>query len=129
MLPSEDDAMKMLSDAWNSLDIDLEEALKQNFVMVQNFYGSEHYKLCGKFYLLVFEKMNDFLQELQSLPLPKLLKDLLMMITSLKGICRKVSTNEVLPPDEKIDLFDCKGEKIQVDEVEDHLILMMKISI
>ena len=52
-----------------------------------------------------------------------------MMITSLKGICRKVSTNEVLPPDEKIDLFDCKGEKIQVDEVEDHLILMMKISI
>ena len=73
LLPSQDDVMKMLSDAWNSLDIDLEEAIKQNFVMVQNFYGSEHYKLCGKFYLLVFEKMNDF-QRATKFALAKIIK-------------------------------------------------------
>ena len=31
--PSRDDVMSMLSTAWNSLDLDVNEALKQNFLL------------------------------------------------------------------------------------------------
>lgn len=40
--PRRDDIMKKLCDAWYSLDIDVEEALRQNFLM-SAFDGSEDY--------------------------------------------------------------------------------------
>ena len=92
--PSRDDIMKMLNDAWNSLDVDVEEALKQNFLM-SAFDGSEDYKASEKLYSLVFEEMNDFRQELQCSPSPKSLKNLLATITPPKGVRRKSSTDEV----------------------------------
>ena len=51
----------MLDDAWNSLDVNVEEALKQNF-LASAFDGSENYKVGEKLYSLVFEEMNDFRQ-------------------------------------------------------------------
>ena len=41
-----------------------------------------------------------------------------MTITPLKGIRRKASADDVLPPDEGIELFDCQDEEIEVDEFE-----------
>ena len=61
--------------------------------------------------------MNDFQQELQSSPSPKSLKYLLMMVTPPKGVSRKASADEVLPLDEGTELFDYKGEEIEVDKV------------
>ena len=114
--PSTDDIMKILNDAWNSLDVDVEEALKQNF-LTSAFDGSEDYKVSEKLYSLVFEEMNDFRQKLQCPPSPKSLKDLLATITPPKGVRRKSSTDEV-PVDEGIGLFDCEGEEIEIDENE-----------
>ena len=54
---SRDNIMKMLSDAWNLLDI--EAALKQNF-LTSALSGSEDYRVREKLYSLVFEVMNDF---------------------------------------------------------------------
>ena len=59
--------------------------------------------------------MNDFQQELQSSPLSKSLKYLLMAITQPKYVHRKASADKVLPPDKRIEPFDCKGEEIKVD--------------
>ena len=55
----------MLSDAWNSLDIDVEEFFKQNF-LTSAVEGSEDYRVSQKLYSLVFEELNDFRQDLQS---------------------------------------------------------------
>ena len=107
--PSRDNIMKMLNDAWNSLDVDVEEALKKNF-LTSAFDGSEDYKVSEKLYSLVFEEMNDFRQELQCSSSPKSLKDLLATITPPKGVRRKSSTNEVTV-DEGIELFDCEGRR------------------
>ena len=115
--PSRDDVMKLLNDAWNSLDVDVEEALKQNF-LTSAFDGSEDYKVSEKLYSLVFEEMNNFRQELQCSPSPKSLKDLIATITPPKGVRRKSSTDEVLV-DERIELFDCEGEEMEIDESEE----------
>ena len=115
--PSRDDIMKMLNDAWNSLDVDVEEALKQNF-LTSGFDGSEDYKMSEKLYLIVFEEMNDFRQELQCSLSLKSLKDLLATIMPPKGVCRKSSTDEV-PVDKGIELFDCEGEEMEIDESEE----------
>ena len=115
--PSRDDIMKMLNDAWNSLNVDVEEALKQNFLTLA-FDGSEDYKVSEKLYWLVFEEINDFRQELQCSPSPKSLKDLLATITPPKGVRRKSLTDEV-PVDEGIELFDCEGEEMEIDESEE----------
>ena len=40
--PSRDDVMSMLSTAWNSLDLDVNEALKQNFI-TSAFDGFDDY--------------------------------------------------------------------------------------
>ena len=40
-----------------------------------------------------------------------------MMITPPKGVSRKASADEVLPLDEGTELFDYKGEEIEVDKV------------
>ena len=55
----------MLSDAWNSLDIDVKEALKQNF-LTSTVEGSEDYTVSQKRYSLVFEELDVFRQDLQS---------------------------------------------------------------
>ena len=115
--PSRDDIMKMLNDAWNSLDVDVEEALKQNF-LTSAFDGSEDYKVSEKLYSLVFEETNDFRQELQCSPSPKPLKDLLVTITPPKGVRRKSSMDEV-PVDEEIELYDCESEEMEIDESEE----------
>ena len=98
--PSRDEIMSMLTDAWNSLDIDVDEALKQNFI-TSAFDGSDDYKVSEKFYSLVFTEMNDLRQKLQSSPPPNSLKDLIATIT---------------PPKGGIELFDCEGEVIEVEK-------------
>ena len=115
--PSRDYVMKMLNGGWNSLDVDVEEALKQNF-LTSAFDGSEDYKVIEKLYLLIFEEMNDFRQELQCSPSPKSLKDLLATIMPPKGVRRNSSTVEV-PVDEGIEFFDCEGEEMEIDESEE----------
>ena len=52
------------------------------------------------------------------MPSPKSLKDLLATITPPKGVRRKSSTDEV-PVDERIELFDCEGEEMEIDESEE----------
>ena len=78
--PSRDDVMSMLSTAWNSLDLDVNEALKQNFI-TSAFDGSDDYKV--RLYSLVYSEMDKFRQELLSKPPPKILKDLTATILSL----------------------------------------------
>ena len=93
--------MKLLSKAWKSLHVNVEEALKQNFLTTA-FNGSKDLKVSEKFYSLVFENMNYFQQELQNSKLPKSLDDLLETITKgvkvyviNKGVCRTASADEV----------------------------------
>ena len=110
--PSRDDVMSMLSTAWNSLDLDVNEALKQNFI-TSAFDGSDDYKVRESLYLLVYSEMDKFRQELLSKPPPKILKDLTAAITPPKGVRRKSSENEEnKTPDEGMELFDSDGEEL-----------------
>ena len=113
--PSRDEIMSMLTDAWNSLDIDVDEALKQNFI-TSTFDGSDDYKVSEKLYSLVFTEINDFRQKLQSSPPPNSLKDLIATITPPKGVRRKAVVDDSPPDDEGIELFDREGEVIEVEK-------------
>lgn len=51
-----------------------------------------------------------------------------MTITPFKGVFSKASINEVLPPEEENDLFECEGEEIEVEveafDIDDEVIDM-----
>ena len=113
--PSRDKIMSMLTDAWNSLDIDVDEALKQNFI-TSPFDGSDDYKVSENLYSLVFTEMNDFRQKLQSSPPPNFLKDLIATVTPPKGVRRKAVVDDSPPDVEGIELSDCEGEVIEVEK-------------
>lgn len=114
--PSRDDIMSMLASAWSSLDLDVNEALKQNFITTP-FDGSEDYKVSESLYSLVFPEMNDFRKQLLSKPPPKTLKDLIATITPPKGVRRKSTTpDDGVPPDEGIELLDCEDSELKDDE-------------
>ena len=113
--PTRDDIMIMLASAWTSLDLDVNEALKQNFITTP-FDGSEDYKVSENLFSLVYPEMNDFRQQLLSKPPPKTLKDLTATITPPKGVRRKSTTTDTdAPPDEGTELFDCEGDEIEED--------------
>ena len=86
--PSRDDVMNMLSTAWNSIELDVNEALKQNFI-TSAFDGSDDYKVSESLYSLVYAEMDEFRRDLLSKPPPKSLKDLTASITPPKGVKRK----------------------------------------
>ena len=52
------------------------------------------------------------------MPSQKSIKDFLSTIIPPKGVRRKASADNVLPPDEGIELFDWEGKEIEVDEVK-----------
>ena len=118
--PSRDDVMNMLSTAWNSIKIDVNEALKQNFI-TSAFDGSDDYKVRESLYSLVYTEMDEFRRDLLSKPPPKNLKDLTASITPPKGVKRK-STKEDdaddVPPDEGLEIFDCEGDELQEESDE-----------
>ena len=111
---------------WKRL-IDVEEALKQNFLTAA-FEGSEGFRVSQKCFSLLYEEMNYFWQELVSSLPPKSSNDLLRTITLPKGVCRKASADEA-PPNESTDLLDCEDEKRSKMMRLKHFVMMKMILI
>ena len=90
--PSRDDMMSMLVDSWDSLQVDITAALKDNFIL-SALDGSEDLFVRDKLYQLVGEEIVVFRQEEMAKEPPKTLKDLLASITPPEGVRRAAPQN------------------------------------
>ena len=90
----------------------VEKALKQNF-LTSAFDGPEDYRVSEKLYSLVFEVMNDFRQELKSLP---------------KLYIEKLHPMKYYHQTKESSFLVARVKKLKLMRLK-HLILMMKMSI
>ena len=81
--------------------------------------GSENYLVSERVYKLVGTRMNDFRNQLMKTTSPKNLKQLLKMTTPPKGGMRKDAEGSAATVDEGDELFDCEGEEIQTETIEE----------
>ena len=87
-LPSRDDMMRILSECFEAVETDVVTHFKSLWV-TNALDGSENYLASEKIMMLVGEKLKVFCKQLNKTESPKNLKDLLKLITPLKGVKRK----------------------------------------
>ena len=108
--PSRDEMMRMLLKAWELLGVYTEREFKSLFV-TNALDGSEDYLVSDKLYVLVGNKMVKFRTELMTSRPAKTLKEVIRKLIPPEGVKRKGN-------DEGIELLDCEGEEIPLEELE-----------
>ena len=108
--PSRDDMMRMLSESFEAVEIDVITHFKSLWV-TNTLDGSEDYLVSERILMLVGEKLKVFRKQLNKAESSKNLKDLLKLITPSKGVKRKGEKTAV-PVGEGEELFDCDGEEL-----------------
>ena len=108
--PSRDEMMRMLYESHVSLKKYYAKKFK-NLWETNALDGSEDYLVFERVYKLVGTTMIDFWNQLMKTASPKNLKQLLQMITPPKGV----------PVDEGDELFDCEGEEIETETIEEDI--------
>ena len=106
---SRDDMMSMLSESFETVEIDFVTHFKSLWV-TNALDGSENY-LVSERIMLAGEKLKVFPRQLNKAESPQNLKDLLKLITPTRGVRRKGEKTAV-PVDEGEELFDCDGEEL-----------------
>ena len=114
--PSRDEMMRMLYESHVSLEKDYAKEFKSLWV-TNALDGSEDYLVSERVYKLVGTRMIDFRNQLMKTVSPK--KQLLKMITPPKGVKRKYAEGSAAPVDEGDELFDCEGEEIETETIEE----------
>ena len=118
--PSRDEMMKMLYESHVSLEKDYAKEFKSLWV-TNALDGSEDYLVSERVYKLVGTRMTDFWNQLMKTASPKNLKQLLKMITPPKGVKRKDAEGSVVRVDEGDELFDCEGEEIETETIQEDI--------
>ena len=101
--------INMTLEAWQELDIDVEEALKFNFVTTP-FDGYQDDKVSSKLMAMVGEEILSFPCELLESKLPSSIKELMKTIIAPEGV--KYKGNSDTPPDEGVECFDSDGFEV-----------------
>ena len=83
--------------------------------------GSEDYLVSERVYKLVGTRMIDFRNQLMKTASPKNLKQLLKKITPPKEVERKDAEGSAAPVDKGDELFDCEGEEIETETIEEDI--------
>ena len=83
--------------------------------------GSEDYLVSERVYKLVGTRMIDFRNQLMKTASPKNLKQLLKKITPPKEVKRKDAEGSAAPVDKGDELFDCEGEEIETETIEEDI--------
>ena len=107
---SRDDTMRMLSESFEAVEIDVVTHFKSLWV-TNALDGSKDYLVSERIMMLIGEKLKVFRKHLNKSDNPKNLKDLLKLITPPKGVKLK-GEKTVVPVDEGEELFDCDGVEL-----------------
>ena len=118
--PSRDEMMRILYESHVSFEKDYTKEFKSLWV-TNVLDGSEHYLVSERVYKLVGTRMIVFQNQLMKIASPKNLKQLLKMIASPKGVKRKDAEGSAAPVDEGNKLFDCEGEEIETEIIEEDI--------
>ena len=110
--------IRVLYESNVSLEKDYAKGFKSLWV-TNVLNGSENYLVSERVYKLVGTRMNDFRNQLMKTTSPKNLKQLLKMTTPPKGGMRKDAEGSAATVDEGDELFDCEGEEIQTETIEE----------
>lgn len=117
--PSRDDMMRMLVDSWDSLNVNVAMALKENFIL-NALDGSEDVFVSDKLFQLVGEEIVAFRTEEMAKEPPKTIAELLATITPPEGVQRASQQGEnQSPADEGCELLDAEDGEIDNIENED----------
>ena len=115
--PSRDDMMRMLVESWDSLDLNINMALKENFI-TNALDGSEDILVRDKLFQLVGDEIVAFRTEQMGKEPPNTLAELLATITPPEGVRR--ATQHVVP-DEGYELLDADDGELEFQlDYEDH---------
>ena len=118
--PSRDEMLRVLFERHISLEKDHAKEFK-SFWVTNALDGSENYLISERVYKLVGTRMIDFRNQLMKTTNPKNLKQLLKMITPSKGVKRKDAEGSAAPVDKGDELFDCEGEEIETETIEEDI--------
>ena len=108
--PSRDDMMRILSESFEAVEIDVVTHFKSLWV-TNALDGSKDYLVSERIMMLIGEKLKVFRKQLNKSENPKNFKDLLKLITPPKGVKLK-GEKTVVPVDEGEELFDCDGVEL-----------------
>ena len=126
--PNHNDMMRMLVESNNSIDVDIPARYKALWV-TNKLNGSEDHLVSERIITLVGQKLMLFRENLMKEPSPTNLKDMLKLITPPKGVKRAKGKNDVVPPDEGDELYDCDGDEISYPiNIDNQLEVMMRTS-
>ena len=109
--PPRDEMIRMLYESHVSLQKDYAKEFKSLWV-TNALDGSEDYLVSERVYKLARARMIDFRNQLMKIASSKNLKQLLKMVTPLKGVKRKDANGPAAPVDKGDELFDCEREEI-----------------
>ena len=109
--PPRDEMIRMLYESHVSLQKDYAKEFKSLWV-TNALDGSEDYLVSERVYKLARARMIDFRNQLMKTASSKNLKQLLKMVTPLKGVKRKDANEPAAPVDKGDELFDCEREEI-----------------
>ena len=112
--PTRDEMMSLCQEAWQNTKVDINAAMKQNF-LTNKFDGSEDHLVSDRLYKLVGQELVKFREELVKSAHPENIKALMRTITPPKGVSTRLKAVPT-PPDEGAELFDCEGEQLDVNQ-------------
>ena len=108
--PNRNDMIRMLVESYDSIDVDIPARYKALWV-TNKLDGSEDHLVSERIITLVGQKLMLFRENLMKEPSPTNLKDMLKLITPPKDVKRAKGKNDVVPPDEGDELYDCDGDE------------------
>ena len=117
--PTRDDIMPMLVEAWQSINVDPVNGLKENFLL-NAFDGSEDHLVSDKLYAMVGPEMVTFRKQLLLSAPPRNIEALMKTITLPKGVKITAAPGSMPPPDEGVELYDCEGDELEDGELLHH---------
>ena len=106
--PPQNEMISILSQAWETLEIDTTREYKSLFV-TNALDGSEDYLVSNKLFALTGDEMIDFWKELMSQNFVKTLIEVIRNLLPPKGIRRNANV-------EGSELLDCEGKEISLEE-------------
>ena len=115
--PERDEMMEMLTDAMESVDINVNERMKVLWI-TNKLDGSEDHLVSERIFTLVGESLLKKRAELMKKASPKSLQELLRSITPPKGVKRKALASEEAPEDEGSELLDCDGDLLDIAAID-----------
>ena len=118
--PPRDEMIRMLYESHVSLQKDYAKEFKSLWV-TNALDGSEDYLVSERVYKLARARMIDFRNQLMKTASSKNLKQLLKMVTPLKGVKRKDANGPAAPVDKGDELFDCEREEIETETIDEDI--------